>query len=219
MVFSKQEVQDMYQSGAKYYDLFVRIYPLIGLRMESYRSRAVDLLRLKRGDSVVELGCGTGLNFPRIIEAIGPEGQLIGVDLTPGMLACAHERVEHFGWKNVELIQSDIAEYNFPEEVNRVLSIGVFGFVAEYNRVIEAASHALVPGGRLVIGDGKKPEGWPLWLLKLFVCLSRPFGLTLSYLDHRTWESVERYFQETALEERYGGLLYISSGTAPSPAA
>lgn len=219
MVLSKQEVQDMYESGAKYYDLFVRIYPLIGLRMESYRSRAAELLRLKRGDCVVELGCGTGLNFSRIIEGIGSEGQLIGVDLTPGMLACARDRVERAGWKNVELVQSDITKYNFPERVNAVLSVGVFGFVTEYDRLTKTISQVLVSGGRLVIADGKKPKRWPLWLLKLFVRLGWPFGLTLSYLDRHTWKSVERYFQETALEERYGGLLYISSGTAPSPAA
>jgi len=219
MVLSKQEIQAMYQSGAKYYDRFVRIYPLIGLRMEIYRSRAVEFLRLKRGDCVVELGCGTGLNFSRIVEQIGPEGRLIGVDLTPGMLACARARVERAGWKNVELVQSDITEYNFPERVNAVLSVGVFGFITEYDRLIKTISQVLVPGGRLVIGDGKKPKRWPLWLLKLFVRLGRPFGLTLSYLDHHTWESVERYLQETTLEERYGGLLYISSGTKPSPAA
>jgi len=201
MVLSKQKVQDMYQSGAKHYDLFVRIYPLIGLRMETYRSRAVELLRLKRGDLVVELGCGTGLNFSRILKQIGPEGRLIGVDLTPGMLACAQERVKCSGWKNIELVQSDITKYNLPERVNAVLSVGVFGFVAEYDRVIKAISCALVPGGRLVIGDGKKPERWPSWLLKLFIRLGRSFGLTLDYFSGHPWKSVERYFQETALEK------------------
>lgn len=216
MVFSKQEVQAKYQSGSKYYDLFVRIYPLIGFRMDTYRARAVELLRLKQGDCVVEFGCGTGLNFPLILEKIGPEGYLIGVDLTPGMLACARERIEHYGWKNVELVESDIAAYDLPKGINGVLSTGVFGFVPECDRVLKACAHALVPGGRLVIMDGKKPEHWPSWLLKLFVRLGQPFGLSFNYLDRYSWESVERYFEETALEERYGGIIYISSGTAPS---
>ena len=219
MLLSKQEIQAKYQSGAKYYDLFVQLYRLIGFRVEAYRSRAVELLRLKRGDCVVELGCGTGLNFPLLIKRIGPEGRLIGVDLTPKMLAIARERVERAGWKNVGLVQSDIDAYDFPEGVSRVLSTGVFGFVAEYDRMIETVSHVLVPGGRLVIMDGKHPERWPLWLLKLFVRLGRPFGLTLDYIKHRPWESVERYFQEPALEQMYGGMAYISSGTAASPQA
>ncbi len=217
MVLQKQKIQAMYQSGARRYDLFVKIYLLIGFRMESCRMRAVKLLRLQEGDCVVELGCGTGLNFGCIIEQIGPQGRLTGVDLTPGMLECARERVEHFGWKNVELIQSDIAEYTFPEGISRVLSTGVFGFVAEHDRVIEAAWHAIVPGGRLVIMDCKQPERMPLWLLKPFVRLGRPFGLTFDYLQHHPWESVESHFQETALEKMYGDMVYISSGTASLP--
>ncbi len=219
MVLSKQEIQDRYQSGAKYYDLVVRLYRLIGLRCEVYRSRAVKLLHLQRGDYVVDLGCGTGLNFPPIIEQIGPEGRLIGVDIAPKMLACARKRVERTGWKNVELIQSDIATYEFPEGINKVLSTGVFGYLDEYDSLIEAVSHALAPGGRLVIMDGKQSERWPLWLTKLFWRLARPFGVTLDYFDHHPWESVERYFQDTALEQMYGGGIYISSGTAPSSAA
>ena len=60
-MLSKQEVQAMYQSGAKHYDITVRLlYRLIGLRMKAYRSLAVDHLRLERGDCVIDLGCGTG---------------------------------------------------------------------------------------------------------------------------------------------------------------
>ena len=92
MVLAKQKVYDLYQTGAKYYDFAVQIlYRLIGFRITTYRSRAIELLKLKRGDSVVELGCGTRLNFPYIIEQIGAEGKLIGVDLSPKMLAYAQK--------------------------------------------------------------------------------------------------------------------------------
>ncbi len=131
------------------------------------------------------------------------------------MLAGAHERAEREGWNNIELVRSDMATYAFPQGINGVLSTGAFGYVPEYEGVVERASHALVPGGRLVIVDGKRPKRWPLWLLKLFVWVSQPFGLTLDYFDAHPWESVERLFKETAFEEVYGGLLYISSGTAP----
>lgn len=214
-MLSKQKIQDSYQSGAKYYDFAMQLYRLIGIR-QAYRSRAVKLLRLQQGDCVVELGCGTGLNFPLIIEQIGSQGRLIGVDLTPKMLAYARKRIERFGWKNVELVQSDIAVYDFPEGVNKVLSTSVFGYVPEYDRVIKVASDALVPGGRLVIMDGKQSERWPLWF-KPVLWLSRPFGVPLDYGNSHPWESVERYFQETVLDQMYGGAIYISSGMTPLP--
>ncbi len=218
-MLSKQEIQAMYQSGAKHYDYYVQLYRILGFRLKAYRSRAVTLLHLQRGDCVVDLGCGTGLNFALIVEQIGSEGRLIGVDLTPKMLECAREKIERSGWKNVELIQSDIAAYDFPEGVNGVLSTCVFGYVAEYDRVIKAASNALVPGGRLVILDGKQPERLPSWWFKLVLWLGRPFGATLDYFERHTWESLERYFQETAFEEMYGGMIYISSGATAQEAA
>ena len=104
MAISKEKVQDMYQSGAKHYDFTTILFRLIGLRMKAYRSLAINKLSLRRGNSVIELGCGTGLNFPFLMEQIGPEGRLIGVDLTPGMLDIARVRVERSGWKNVKLI-------------------------------------------------------------------------------------------------------------------
>ena len=159
------------------------------------------------------------LSFPILIQKIGPEGQLIGVDLSAAMLACARERIERSQWNNVRLVHEDIAEYKFPEGINAALSIGVFGYIAERDRVVEKIAHVLIPGGRLVIVDGKRPDRWPRWLFKLFVWCSSPFGLTEAYFDNHAWTSVERFFQDTTFEEVYGGLMYISSGTtAPPPA-
>jgi demethylmenaquinone methyltransferase/2-methoxy-6-polyprenyl-1,4-benzoquinol methylase len=204
----------MYQSGAKHYDFTTILFRLIGLRMKSYRLLAIKKLSLQRGNCVIELGCGTGLNFPFLMEQIGPEGRLIGIDLTPGMLDIARERVERSGWKNVELVQSDIVAYDFQEEINGVLATGLFGYIPEYERVIRAAYQSLVPGGHLSILDGKQPENLPSWLFKIVLKLGGPFGYTPEYFNVRPWESVERYFKETSFETKYGGMIYILSGTA-----
>jgi demethylmenaquinone methyltransferase/2-methoxy-6-polyprenyl-1,4-benzoquinol methylase len=211
---SQQNVQALYQSGAKFYDFTTILYRMIGLRMKAYRLLAIKKLSLNKGDCVIELGCGTGLNFSFLMEKIGKEGRLIGVDLTPGMLDIAKERVERAGWKNIELIQSDIAVYEFPENVNGVLATGLFGYIAEYDRVIKAASKSLLPGGHLVILDGKQPERLPSWLFKIVLRLGRPFGFTPEYFKVRPWESVERYFQKTSIEQKYGGMIYILSAVS-----
>lgn len=208
---STQNVQTLYQSGAKFYDFTTILYRMIGLRMKTYRSLAIKKLSPQRGDCVVELGCGTGLNFPFLIEQIGEEGRLIGVDLTQGMLEIAWERVEKSGWKNVELVQSDISVYDFPDDVNGVLATGVFGYIAEYDRVIKAASKAILPGGHLVILDGKQPERLPQWLFKIVLRLGRPFGFTPEYFEVRPWESVKRYLNNIEIEKKYGGMIYILS--------
>jgi len=68
----------------------------------------------KRGDTVVDIGCGTGLNFALLQDVIGPEGQIIGVDLSDAMLDQARQRVTEYSWKNVTLIQADAAQFEFP---------------------------------------------------------------------------------------------------------
>lgn len=211
-MISRQKVQNLYQSGAKNYDFTTILFGLLGLRMKANRFLAIKKLSLQRGNCVIELGCGTGLNFPILMEKIGPEGRLIGVDLTPGMLDIARARVKRSGWKNIELVQSDVASFDFPKGVNGVLATGLFGYIPEYDRVIQAASQSLVPGGHLVILDGKQPESLPSWLFKIVLKLGRPFGYTREYFRVRPWESVERYFKETSVETRYGGMIYILSG-------
>jgi demethylmenaquinone methyltransferase/2-methoxy-6-polyprenyl-1,4-benzoquinol methylase len=102
-MFSTQDIKAKYRRQANRYDFAVQLYRLLGLRIKAYRLRAVDLLRLKRGDCVVDLGCGTGLNFDLLVERIGPEGRLIGVDLSPEMLAGARERAQRSGWSNIRV--------------------------------------------------------------------------------------------------------------------
>src|ERR1700710_534186 len=74
------------------------------------RRRAVAALGLKPGDTVLEIGAGTGRNFPYLVEAVGPSGTVIGIDASPGMLAEAHKLIERRGWSNVQLLQQDAAQ-------------------------------------------------------------------------------------------------------------
>jgi demethylmenaquinone methyltransferase/2-methoxy-6-polyprenyl-1,4-benzoquinol methylase len=212
MIDPKNEIQSTYQKISRRYDWHMRAYNLVGLRIGEYRRHAVDLLNLKQGDRVVDLGCGTGLSFPAIMERIGPNGRLTGVDMTAGMLACARERCDRAGWNNVELVQSVIGCYEFPDKVDAVISTGVMGYVPEYDRVIQNAAQALTPGGRLVTVDAKQPDSWPPWLFKLLFKIKKPLGLSIEFFDHHPWEAVERHFPKTAFEKRYGGWVYFSIG-------
>jgi ubiquinone/menaquinone biosynthesis C-methylase UbiE len=87
----------IYRKRAKRYDWTTLLLYLIGFRHWTYRKCAVEALCLQKGNTVVDLGCGTGLNFTLLQEQIGPEGKIIGVDLTDAMLAEAHQRVVNPG--------------------------------------------------------------------------------------------------------------------------
>jgi len=112
-------------------------------------------LHLQPGGTVVEIGCGTGLNFQYLLNTIGRSGHLIGVDLTDAMLEKAKERVERNGWHNVTLVQADAATYSFPLNVNGVISAFALTLVPEYEMIIERAARAMAQQGRFVILDLK----------------------------------------------------------------
>ena len=116
---TREHLIGTYRRKAKHYDLTSRFYPAPGYPQRAYRLRAVQALGLRPGDSVVDIACGTGLNFSLIEDLIGPEGRIVGVDLTDAMLAQAQRRIETNGWRNVSLVQADAAEFDFPPRSTR----------------------------------------------------------------------------------------------------
>lgn len=86
-----------------------------------FRARAAQHLALRPGDCVLEIGCGTGRNFPYLRAAVGAGGRVYGVDLSAGMLAKARALCTRRGWSNVEMTQDDAAHYIAPEPLDAVL--------------------------------------------------------------------------------------------------
>jgi len=84
---SGASVPEFYGRWARLYD---RIATLPGVGR--WRRAAADALELSPGDTAVEMGCGTGANLPYLRRRVGPEGRVVGVDLTPELLARAGER-------------------------------------------------------------------------------------------------------------------------------
>jgi demethylmenaquinone methyltransferase/2-methoxy-6-polyprenyl-1,4-benzoquinol methylase len=118
------------------HDLAVKLYPLLGIRIEKYCDMVVNALNLQLRDTVAELGCGTGLNFQRALEKIGTNEKLI-VDITDKMLEEASKRIQKQGWSNAELVHSDIAEYEFPKEVGCIFATGALQYSLEHEQIVK----------------------------------------------------------------------------------
>lgn len=208
----KRNVINLYRKRAKRYDFTANLYYLVGFRLQTYRKKAVQALNLQRGDTVVEIGCGTGLNFPLLRQAVGPEGKIIGTDVTDAMLAQAQKRVAENGWSNVELLQGDAATFQFPAGVGGIISTFAITFVPEFDQVIQNGSEALATGGRWVILDIKLPSSWLAQLAPWLVFLTKPFGVSMELAERHPWESINRHLKNTSLTEIYGGFIYIATG-------
>ncbi|OIB58661.1 class I SAM-dependent methyltransferase [Natrialba sp. SSL1] len=104
-----ESAQEFYGRWARLYDLIARGTPGIA----RLRRRAAAACRLERGDTVVEMGCGTGANLPYLREQVGPEGTVIGVDFTRPVLERARAMVADRGYENVHVVRGDATEPPF----------------------------------------------------------------------------------------------------------
>jgi demethylmenaquinone methyltransferase/2-methoxy-6-polyprenyl-1,4-benzoquinol methylase len=202
---------ETYRKKAKHYDLTSRLYPVPGYPQQAQRARAVQALGLRPGGSVIDIACGTGLNFSLIEQVIGPAGTIVGVDLTDAMLTQAQHRIEANGWSNISLVQADAAAYDFPTEADAILSTYALTQVPECGDVIARGAAALSDGGRWAVLDLKAPDSVPRWLAQLGIAFVRPFGSIDEWIMRRPWETIRAAMQDTLADVSWAELLF---GTA-----
>lgn len=135
-------LQHFYRWNAPIYDL-TRWVLLHG------RQEAVEALQLSPGAVVLEIGCGTGLNFSYLQREIGPTGRIVGVDLSGPMLSQARRRRA----ANVVLVRADASRLPLGCRFDAVLMAYSLSMIPKWRAAIEQAYALLQPGGTLVILD------------------------------------------------------------------
>jgi ubiquinone/menaquinone biosynthesis C-methylase UbiE len=178
--------QQFYTRWARIYDLLARAP---GVR--SWRASAADALALSPGDTVVEMGCGTGANFPHLRERVGPDGRVVGVDLTPGMLGVARRRVDRAGWDNVGVVAGDAARPPV-RAADAVVATFLVGMLEDPAAAVGEWCDLLPADGRVVLLNASRSPrraAVPLNLLfRLFVRAAAPGGRATSESPARALE-------------------------------
>jgi arsenite methyltransferase len=132
---------------------------LIGIPESSIQSFAgtgnpFSLGEIQRGERAVDVGCGAGIDSLIAAKKVGPEGGVIGVDMTPSMLEKARRAANELGLTNVEF-REGYAEALPVEDgwADVVISNGVLNLMPDKAAALEEMSRVLKPNGRLQIGD------------------------------------------------------------------
>lgn len=161
---SRKDLMSRYTYSAPWYDA-LSAEPIYG----AGRTHAIPALHLQEGYRVLDIGCGTGLNFSLLLDAVGESGQVVGVDRSPQMLQVARRKAVRRPPGNVVLVEADA------ERLEPLATSGPDGSALSFDAVLftyslslmrdwrgawDRASSLVRPGGRAAIVDMEPPHRW-----------------------------------------------------------
>lgn len=165
----------------RYYRLQAPLYDLTRPLFLFERNRAREVLDAQKGETILEVGCGTGYNITSLAKNVGNTGKVYGLDSSSSMLSIARAKAARHEWNNIHLIEGDACSFKAPERVDRILFSYSLSMMGNSDNVIEKALENLKPSGTLVIVDFFCPETgkasllfrlWRRWLAFNHVTLS-----------------------------------------------
>ena len=116
------------------------------------RSLVQDAIAAAPGERILDVGCGPGFYVAELLERVGPEGHVCGVDSSAPMLSIAARRVD--GYENVELLDASATALPFDSgSFDGAISVQVLEYVNDVAVALAELHRVLRPGGRLVVWD------------------------------------------------------------------
>ena len=188
-------------------------YDASAARTLPLRYRAIWNLDLRPGDAVLDVACGTGLSFPILQDAIGPDGRLVGVELSPEMAALAQARIERARWRNATLIvgRMEDADLAPPRGPFDAVAFNFTHDVLQSDAALANIFAAVRPGARVAVA-GSKLLPWYLAPFNVYVRWNNaPYMTTFAGL-RRPWQRLLRYVPDLAVEPAMLGACYVAKG-------
>jgi len=182
------------------------------------RERAIPALHLREGSRVLDIGCGTGLNFPLLLAAVGPRGQVVGVDRSHEMLEVARRKTIQTPPGNVALVEADAEQLDHADAgldgsgatFDAVLFTYSLSLMGNWEAAWRQATSLVRPGGRAGIVDMGLPHGWARLLdpAARLACL-----LGGADINARPWTLLERTAHDVQSWSFRGGHVQVRAGT------
>jgi len=132
----------------------IALIPQTAIQLALRLDNPVREAHLQPGETVLDLGCGGGIDTLLAAQYVGTQGHATGLDMTPAMVETARINAATLGLKNIHFVEGTIEALPFPNEsVDVVLSNGVFNLAPDKDRVFAEVRRVLRPHGRLIVAD------------------------------------------------------------------
>jgi ubiquinone/menaquinone biosynthesis C-methylase UbiE len=119
----------------------------------------IDALQIKPGDTVADLGAGSGYYSFRLAPVVGPTGKVLAIDIEPRMLEVIRGRAARQKIGNVETVRSTASDPNLPPaSVDVLLMVDVYHELAFPYEMMQGVVTALKPGGRVALVEYRKED-------------------------------------------------------------
>ncbi len=174
--------------------------------------KAVELLDLKEGDRVLDVGCGPGGSFPYLVHAVGQSGQVVGVEISPVISINARRRIANNGWRNVQVIEADARTVPLTGTFDGLLMFATDVILLE--EALENIFPHLKENAR-VAAFGAKFSSHRLGRI-LNPILQMLFKLTFSTTPrpgYDPWRMLAKRVANLDVEEYFFGLMFLTSGS------
>jgi demethylmenaquinone methyltransferase/2-methoxy-6-polyprenyl-1,4-benzoquinol methylase len=194
-----------YRAIAEQYDHATRL-------INGVRRDAVAALNLRPGETVMDVGCGSGFSFGPILDAVGPTGRLLAFDHSPELLRIAESRIADAGWKNVVLRETTAEAVNFSAKASALL----FSYVHDVMQSEAALDNLFVqaaPGARVAICSTKLWPWWG-WPVNLYLYVTHRHYITnRSENFDKPWAKIEKRLSDFKVDVLWPpGWRYVATG-------
>ena len=177
------------------------------------RQRAVELLNLKPGDRVLDVGCGPGGSFPFLVRAVGPTGQVVGVEISPDHCELARRRIAKNQWKNIEVVEAAAQDVSLISTFDGLVMFAAADVYASEEALENILPH-LKTGARVAAFGAKLSSNGFGRIFNPFLKLL--FNLSFSTTprpDYEPWRVMAKYGEGLDVEEYFFGLMFLASGS------